>query len=183
LRLRKHYSAKLTLPLAESEHPGAEINPFQEQQSLRKQPKENRSMTRKRFMMKKLILVFAAIMLMMTGCGTTEKQKSSDQPKTEETKKEQVTVQITKDNGKEKVTEKKVDIAEETTVMDVMKDNFEIETQFDDSFISSIEGIAGNEQDKTSWFFSVNGEEAMKGVKEITLKPGDTVEFDFHKYE
>jgi ABC-type enterochelin transport system substrate-binding protein len=133
--------------------------------------------------MKKLVLVLSAIMLMLAGCGTTETKKSAEQPKTEENKKQQVTVQITKDNGKEKVTEKKVDIAEETTVMDVMKNNFNIETQFDDSFISSIEGVAGNEQDKTSWFFSVNGEEAMKGAKEITLKPGDTVEFDFHKYE
>jgi ABC-type enterochelin transport system substrate-binding protein len=134
-------------------------------------------------MMKKLILVFAALMMLMAGCGTSETKKVSDQPKTEENKKEQVTVQITKDNGKEKVAEKKVAITEETTIMDVMKDNFKIETQFDDSFISSIEGIAGSEQDKTSWFFSVNGEEAMKGAKEITLKPGDTVEFDFHKYE
>jgi ABC-type enterochelin transport system substrate-binding protein len=133
--------------------------------------------------MKKLLLIVAAIMMVLTGCGTTETKKTSDQPKTEENKNEQVTVQVTKDNGKEKVTEKEVEIKEETTVMDVMKNNFEVETQFDDSFISSIEGIAGNEQDKTSWFFSVNGEEAMKGAKEIVLKPGDTVEFDFHKYE
>lgn len=133
--------------------------------------------------MKKLLLVFTAIMMMLVGCGTSETKKSAEKPKTEETKKQQVTVQVTKDNGKEKVAEKKVDIAEEATVMDVMKNNFDIETQFEDSFISSIEGIAGNEQDKTSWFFSVNGEEAMKGAKEITLKPGDTVEFDFHKYE
>jgi ABC-type enterochelin transport system substrate-binding protein len=133
--------------------------------------------------MKKLVLVLSTMMLLMAGCGTTETKKSSEQPKTEENKNQQVTVQITKDNGKEKVTEKKVDIAEETTVMDVMKNNFDVETQFDDSFISSIEGVAGNEQDKTSWFFSVNGEEAMKGAKDITLKPGDTVEFDFHKYE
>jgi protein involved in sex pheromone biosynthesis len=133
--------------------------------------------------MKKLLLVFTAIMMILAGCGATETNKTADQPKQEETKQEQVTVQITKNNGKEKVSEKKVDITKSSTVMDVMKENFEIETQFEDSFISSIEGVAGNEQDKTSWFFSVNGEEAMKGAKEITLKPGDTVEFDFHKYE
>ncbi|MBY6035652.1 DUF4430 domain-containing protein [Fictibacillus nanhaiensis] len=133
--------------------------------------------------MKKLFLVFTT-MMMLVGCGTAETTKNtSDQPKSEESKKQQVTVHITKDNGNEKVTEKKVDITEETTVMDVMKNNFEIKTQYDDSFISSIDGVAGNEQDKTSWFFSVNGEEAMKGAKDITLKPGDSVEFDFHKYE
>jgi ABC-type enterochelin transport system substrate-binding protein len=133
--------------------------------------------------MKKLVFLLAAIMMILAGCGAEETKKPADQPKAEEAKQEQVTVQITKDNGKEKVTEKKIDIKKETTVMDVMKENFEIETQFDGAFISSIEGIAGNEQDKTSWFFSVNGEEAMKGAKEITLKPGDAVEFDFHKYE
>lgn len=134
--------------------------------------------------MKKLLLVLATMMMMMlVGCGTTETKETGDQPKQEETKKEQVTVQITKDNGKEKVTEKKIDIAKDATIMDVMQDNFKIETQYDGAFISSIEGVAGSEQEKTSWFFSVNGEEAMKGAKEITLKPGDVVEFDLHKYE
>lgn len=76
-----------------------------------------------------------------------------------------------------------MDLTKGATIMDVMQDNFDIKTQFDGAFISSIEGIEGNEKDKTSWFFSVNGEEAMKGAKEITLKPGDSLEFDFHKYE
>ncbi|WP_156488396.1 DUF4430 domain-containing protein [Fictibacillus phosphorivorans] len=134
-------------------------------------------------MMKKLLLVLTTMIMMLVGCGTSEVKETADQPKQEETKKEQVTVQITKDNGKEKVTEKKVDITDGATIMDVMQDNFDIETQYDGAFISSIEGIEGNEKDKTSWFFSVNGEEAMKGAKEITLKPGDSLEFDFHKYE
>ncbi|MBD7964664.1 DUF4430 domain-containing protein [Fictibacillus norfolkensis] len=133
--------------------------------------------------MKKLLLVLATMMMMLVGCGTTETKEPADQPKQEETKKEQVTVEITKDNGKEKVTEKKVEIAKDATIMDVMQDNFKIETQYDGAFISSIEGVAGSEQEKTSWFFSVNGEEAMKGAKDITLKPGDVVEFDLHKYE
>jgi uncharacterized protein YceK len=133
--------------------------------------------------MKKLVVMLAAIMMLLGGCGTEETKKPADQPKAEETKKEQVTVQITKNNGEEKVTEKKVDITEETTVMAVMKNNFEIETQFDDSFISSIEGIEGSEKDKTAWFFSINGKEAMKGAKEIKLEPGDVVGFDFHHYE
>lgn len=133
--------------------------------------------------MKKLLLVLATMMMMLAGCGTTETKETADQPKQEETKKEQVTVEITKDNGKEKVTEKKINIPKDATIMDVMQDNFKIETQYDGAFISSIEGVAGSEQEKTSWFFSVNGEEAMKGAKDITLKPGDVVEFDLHKYE
>lgn len=133
--------------------------------------------------MKKLLLIVTAIMMLLAGCGTNETKKSADQPKTEENKREQVTVQITKNNGKEKVTEKKVEITDETTVMDVMKENFEIKTEYEDAFITSIEGIEGSQQDKTSWFISVNGEEAMKGAKEITLKPGDSVEFDLHPYE
>jgi ABC-type enterochelin transport system substrate-binding protein len=133
--------------------------------------------------MKKLLLIFTALMMILVGCGTTETKKPSEKPKTEETKKQEVTVKVTKDNGKEKVSEKKIDIDGEPTVMDVMKSNFKVETQYDDSFIGSIEGVKGNEQDKTSWFFSVNGKEAMKGAKDIKLHPGDVVEFDFHKYE
>jgi hypothetical protein len=138
---------------------------------------------RKRSHMKRIVIILTALMMVLVGCGTTETKKSSDQPKTEETKKQQVTVKITKENGKEKVTEKKADIKDQETVMDVMKNNFKIETQYDGAFISGIEGVNGNEQEKTSWFLSVNGKEAMKGAKDIKLQPGDVVEFDLHKYE
>ncbi|WNB93684.1 DUF4430 domain-containing protein [Bacillus sp. NEB1478] len=133
--------------------------------------------------MKKLVAVFAVLMMMLAGCGTDETKKTSDQPKTEQAKKQEVTVKITKDNGKEKVTEKKVAIKEDETVMDVMKNNFKLDLMYDDSFISGIDGVKGSEQDKTSWFLSVNGKEAMKGAKEIKVKPGDVIEFDLHKYE
>ncbi|MDR7072585.1 DUF4430 domain-containing protein [Fictibacillus barbaricus] len=133
--------------------------------------------------MKKLVVVLAVLMMMLAGCGTAETKKSSEQPKTEETKKQQVTVNITKDNGKEKVTEKKVAIKENDTVMDVMKSNFKLDLIYNDAFINGIDGVKGNEQDKTSWFLSVNGKDATKGAKDIKVKPGDVIGFDLHKYE
>ncbi|MFC7371204.1 DUF4430 domain-containing protein [Fictibacillus iocasae] len=136
--------------------------------------------------MKNLLpLLFAAI-LMVSGCGQAEKTETAEKKNvtaSQDNKQEQVTIVLTKDNGKEEIEKKDVSIKEGETVMDVMKREFEVKTMYEDSFISSINGTEGNEKDKTSWFFSVNGEEAMKGAKEIKLKKGDKVGFDFRKYE
>ncbi|MFC0188420.1 DUF4430 domain-containing protein [Fictibacillus aquaticus] len=136
--------------------------------------------------MKRLTALLFAAMIAVSGCGQAEKEKSAETSKntTEENQKQEtVTVELTKENGKEKVEQKEVAIKEGETVMEVMKREFDVKTMFDDSFISGINGIEGSEKDKTSWFFSVNGKEAMKGAKEIKLKKGDKVSFDLHKYE
>ena len=83
------------------------------------------------------------------------------------------------------IEEKEIEIAadKEVTVMDIMQENFEIETQFDGALVASINGIAGSDEDKTSWFYSVNGEEAMVGANEYKVEPEDKIEFDLHKWE
>ncbi|MCS0543167.1 DUF4430 domain-containing protein, partial [Aeromonas veronii] len=103
----------------------------------------------------------------------------------EETAAEIVTVVISKNNGEEIIEEKeiKIESGKEVTVMDVMQANFDIETQFDGAFVASINGVAGSEEEKTSWFYSVNGEEAMVGANEYKLEPEDKIEFDLHKWE
>jgi uncharacterized cupredoxin-like copper-binding protein len=136
--------------------------------------------------MKRLLTLLFAAMIIVSGCGQAEKENSAtktENTKEDKQKQETVTVELTKDNGKEKVEQKEVAIKDGETVMEVMKREFEVKTMFDDSFISGINGIEGSESDKTSWFFSVNGKEAMKGAKEIKLKKGDKISFDLHKYE
>ncbi|MEH7236900.1 DUF4430 domain-containing protein [Bacillus sp. JJ1562] len=139
--------------------------------------------------MKKLLFALLSLGLLF-GCSNdqptndTSNNNSSEKINKEE-KAEIVTVVISKNNGEEIIEEKEIEIeaGKEVTVMDVMQENFEIETQFDGAFVASINGVAGSEEEKTSWFYSVNGEEAMVGANEFKLEPEDKIEFDLHKWE
>lgn len=140
--------------------------------------------------MKKLVVALLSLGLLF-GCSndqsTNDTSKNNDTSETvnKEEKAEIVTVVISKNHGEEIIEEKEIEIEEgkEITVMDVMQENFEIETQFDGAFVSSINGVASSEEEKTSWMYSVNGESAMVGANEYKLEPEDKIEFDLQKYE
>nr|WP_309100774.1 DUF4430 domain-containing protein [Fredinandcohnia onubensis] len=140
--------------------------------------------------MKKLLVALLSLGILF-GCSNDPSTNESSNNNTAETvdKKETaaeiVTVVISKNNGEEIIEEKeiKIESGKEVTVMDVMQANFDIETQFDGAFVSSINGVAGSEEEKTSWFYSVNGEEAMVGANEFKLEPEDKIQFDLHKWE
>ncbi|MEH7224236.1 DUF4430 domain-containing protein [Bacillus sp. JJ1566] len=142
--------------------------------------------------MKKLIVALLSLGLLF-GCSNDKSTNDNSNNNNsnasgtvnKEEKAEIVTVVISKNNGEEIIEEKEIEIeaGKEVTVMDVMQENFEIETQFDGAFVASINGVAGSEADKTSWFYSVNGEEAMVGANEYKLEPEDKIEFDLHKWE
>ncbi|WP_099362680.1 DUF4430 domain-containing protein [Fredinandcohnia onubensis] len=139
--------------------------------------------------MKKLLVALLSLGILF-GCSNDPSTNESSNNNTAETvDKEEtaeiVTVVISKNNGEEIIEEKeiKIESGKEVTVMDVMQANFDIETQFDGAFVASINGVAGSEEEKTSWFYSVNGEEAMVGANEFKLEPEDKIEFDLHKWE
>lgn len=140
--------------------------------------------------MKKLLVALLSLGILF-GCSNDPSTNESSNNNTaetvdkEETAAEIVTVVISKNNGEEIIEEKeiKIESGKEVTVMDVMQANFDIETQFDGAFVASINGVAGSEEEKTSWFYSVNGEEAMVGANEYKLEPEDKIEFDLHKWE
>ncbi|WP_099351734.1 DUF4430 domain-containing protein [Fredinandcohnia onubensis] len=140
--------------------------------------------------MKKLLVALLSLGILF-GCSNEPSTNESSNNNTaetvdkEETAAEIVTVVISKNNGEEIIEEKeiKIESGKEVTVMDVMQANFDIETQFDGAFVASINGVAGSEEEKTSWFYSVNGEEAMVGANEYKLEPEDKIEFDLHKWE
>lgn len=67
--------------------------------------------------------------------------------------------------------------------MDVLKENFYVETEQDGKFITSIERVAPKEGEEKAWMFTVNGEMANVGASSYELSPGDEVNFDLHSYE
>ncbi|MFZ3577063.1 DUF4430 domain-containing protein [Virgibacillus sp. DJP39] len=141
----------------------------------------------------KLFLVSLVMVIgLLGGCnqesGGEQSSPSNEQSQTSESntsdneqKEEIVTISITKKKGEETVTEKEIAIEEGAILYDVMKENFEIED--DAGYITSIEGIKANESEQMAWMFTVNGEMASVGAKELELSLGDTVNFDLQSWE
>ncbi|MTW84979.1 DUF4430 domain-containing protein [Virgibacillus dakarensis] len=148
--------------------------------------------------MKKWLLYlvsFVVIGSVLGGCGTGEEssekaatndkqteQQSGDQAATEKNE-EMVTITISKDKETEYIDEKKIPIEDGAVLIDVMEDNFAIETDYDGGFITSIEGVAPKKDEQKAWMVFVNGEMTSKGVKDIKLSPGDNVSFDLQAWE
>jgi uncharacterized cupredoxin-like copper-binding protein len=131
-------------------------------------------------MIKKILLCLMMVMV-YTGCSNQEVEQTKPVEQVE--KQEVITVTVSKNNGEEVITEKEVEVKEGQTVMEVMQESFELETAYEGTFIVGIDGLIADEAKKESWFYSVNGEEAMVGAAEYKLKPGDKVEFDLHNWE
>ncbi|SFD51068.1 protein of unknown function [Lentibacillus persicus] len=146
--------------------------------------------------MKKWMLYLASILMVigfLTGCGAgseepTDSDESSQQT-SEETNSEaelgenEVRITVSKDNGSEYIAEEEIEIEEGAKLMDVLKENFYVETAENDQFVTSIERVSAEEGEEKSWIFEVNGEMANVGASEYELSPGDEITFDFQAWE
>ncbi|RDY70133.1 DUF4430 domain-containing protein [Halobacillus trueperi] len=133
--------------------------------------------------MKKWNTLLTAMILavgMLAGCGT---QEGSETSATQEEQVQEVTVQVqlSKNDGAEMIAEDEITVEEGTTLMEVMEDNYEVEQS--EGFINSIEGIAGNQEEKMAWMYTINGDEAMVGANEYEVEDGDEIVFDYQSWE
>ncbi|GEN53870.1 DUF4430 domain-containing protein [Halobacillus faecis] len=133
--------------------------------------------------MKKWNTVLTAMILavaVLAGCGTQEENETSA---TQEEQVQEVTVQVqlSKNDGEEMMAEDEITVEEGTTLMEVMEDNYEVEQS--EGFINSIEGVAGNQEEKMAWMYTINGEEAMVGANEYEVEDGDEIVFDYQSWE
>ncbi|SFA73192.1 protein of unknown function [Lentibacillus halodurans] len=146
--------------------------------------------------MNKWILRMAPLFVvigLITGCGTDEadqNESNNDQVQTEtnentdgELNEDEIRMTISKDDGEEYIAEKEIEIEEGAILMDVLQENFDVETGEDGQFITSIERVPAEENDQKAWIFEVNGEMANVGAAEYELSPGDEVTFDFQAWE
>lgn len=135
------------------------------------------------------LFAFLTVFTVLTACSddgvkqSSQPEKQADQVKTEEKEELFTDITISVDEGKEIVSEKKIVIEQGDILMDVLKDNFSIETSPDGSFITSIEGIEANDKEKKAWMYFVNDEMATVGAKEYKLNSDDKVVFDLQSWE
>ncbi|WP_321387816.1 DUF4430 domain-containing protein [uncultured Enterococcus sp.] len=125
--------------------------------------------------------IYASSVLLLTvvfisGCSSAENTSStSDKPSANEI---EVTVSLMKDDAE--VAKKEFTTAKDTTLMEAMKENFELEE--DNGMITSIDGIEQDEAEKRYWVYTINGEMINTGAKDTALKQGDQVEFTYEKF-
>lgn len=125
--------------------------------------------------MKKALLLAAALMSVsiFAGCQNTTNQ-NTEQTSSEQAAKQSAQITI-KADGKETANQT-VDFKEGDSLYEVMEQNFTIKA--DDGFITEIDGQKQDQKASKYWTFTINGEMATKGAKDIQLKNGDKVNFE-----
>ncbi|MCI1902573.1 DUF4430 domain-containing protein [Enterococcus hirae] len=133
--------------------------------------------------MKKYWALFAVILsslLLVTACDSSKSQESATSETSVSTaskeKSQQEAEIILQEDGKQ-LSEKTVKFSEGAKLFDVLSKTYSVEAS-QDGFITAIDGHKQDADAQKFWLFTVNGKQAEKGAKDITLHAGDKVVFD-----
>ncbi len=99
-----------------------------------------------------------------------------------------IEVIVSRDFGKEELSSKRIDVAEGQTVLDILEENFEIETAYGGSFVNGIDGLKSGftnqkKREKIDWFYYVNGILTQVGAGDYEIRTGDVVIWDYHYWD
>ncbi len=96
---------------------------------------------------------------------------------------------VTRDFGAAEITLIEVNFRETDSVMNLLQQNLEVETEYGGGFVNAIEGLksgytgkGGDEQRMLDWFFYING--ILSGVGALDYLPGDgdVIWWDYHPW-
>lgn len=96
-----------------------------------------------------------------------------------------VSLRVTKEFGREVLLSTEVELPPETSALQALKQEIEVETDYGGEFISSIKGLdskTGNNH-LQDWFFYANGITANVGAGEYYPREGDILWWDYHAWE
>jgi hypothetical protein len=75
-------------------------------------------------------------------------------------------------------------IRKDETVMRLLESKRKITTSYGGKFVDSIGGVAtSGSSGHSDWFYFVNGIEASVGAADMTLAPGDVVQWDYRRWD
>jgi hypothetical protein len=116
-------------------------------------------------------VLVAALAPAAAGCGLGEGSKRPGGG---------ATLHVTRDFGHKALGSTQVDsVREGTTVMRMLRSDFDVSTRFGGRFVQSIDGLKGTGAGgQVDWFYWVNGIEADKGAADWEVLPGDRVQWD-----
>lgn len=127
----------------------------------------------------KWFMMMLATITLLVGCSTAS--DDVEQGQEADFTEGNITIIVSEEEADEVYSEEEVTIEEDAILMDVMKENYEIEE--DDGFITAIDGISPEEDEQKAWIYSVNDEEALVGAAEYELSIDDEVVFDLQSWE
>jgi hypothetical protein len=94
------------------------------------------------------------------------------------------TIIITKNFGREVIQENAITIPVGSSALDVLKKVAEVETSYGGGFVTSINNMkSGYPDEKSDWFYYVNGFFANKGASNYIITEGDFIRWDYHNWE
>ncbi len=129
--------------------------------------------------MKKIATIILIIIIAMYLGGCTHKTSLENG---------NIKVIISKDFGKEQLHDDEIPLNENTSVMEIMEENYEVETAYGGGFVNAVDGLKSgftrnkDKRRKTDWFYYINGMLTQVGAKNYYLKPGDTIIWDYHNW-
>ncbi|MBU5593825.1 DUF4430 domain-containing protein [Amphibacillus sp. MSJ-3] len=132
----------------------------------------------------KFLKLFLPLMLatnILFACGSTDPNNNGGQSTQSEVQQLQIELIISQEHGEEILAEEELEVEEGSTLMDILKDNFDIEE--DNGFITAINGIKAEEDEPYAWMYTINGEMASVGAADYKVENGDVIEFDFQSWE
>lgn len=145
----------------------------------------------KRWLMSLFALL--SVVFILSGCGAdngntngnanVNNAGNNNEPNNAEVNDAVVEVEfvISKNNGEEVIDTKTIEIEEGAFVLDVLKENFDVEEE--GGFVTAIDGIKQDVDAQIGWMYFVNDEMAMVGAAEYELKADDKVNFDLQSWE
>lgn len=128
--------------------------------------------------MKKLKYCFVSLLLLivLAACGNKSEIKSN-----------RVDIIIAQDFGNEIMSIESFESNPGDTLLDLMDENYEVQTAYGGSFINGIDGLISGftgkkDRKKNDWFYYVNGILAQIGSGDHELNQEDVIIWDFHDW-
>ncbi|WP_312541135.1 DUF4430 domain-containing protein [Enterococcus sp.] len=136
----------------------------------------------------KWMVSYAIVMsILLVGCakpsidGTDATMEASSAEKSATQRSAEISFVNKTDEEASSLTDKTVTFDEGTTLMSIMKDNFDLVE--DQGMITSIDGLAQDESNGYYWTYTINDEMINTGANDTFLGENDKVVFTYEKFE
>ncbi len=125
-----------------------------------------------------IISVFLMSLFLVACGGGDDGATNSDEGQESVT----ITISSSVSGETEELTSEELEVSETASLLEVMEENFDVETT-EDGFITSIEGESQDVDNGHYWLYEVNEEEVNVGANDYDLEDGDAVEFELQPTE
>ena len=95
-----------------------------------------------------------------------------------------VTLTVTRGFGEHPIASTQVNaVRPSDTVIRLLESHTRVTTAYGGGYVQSINGLAGSKTAERDWFFYVNGSQPSIGAADVTVHPGDRIQWDYHRWD